>query len=58
MNVTLISTRPLRIRIDNQVDGSGGTGTGQDFELANPGEDYAVFVKVETTPRPPENPNG
>ncbi len=58
MNVTQISACPLRIRIDNQATGSGGTGTGQDFELANLGDEYAVFVKVENTSQTPENPIG
>jgi hypothetical protein len=56
MNVTQISACPLRIRIDNQTNGSGGAGTGQDFELANLGDQYAVFVKVENTSQTPENP--
>jgi len=55
MNVTQISACPLRIRIDNQTNGSGGAGTGQDFELANLGDQYAVFVKVENTSEPPQN---
>lgn len=58
MNVTQISACPLRIRIENQVNGSSGSGSGQDFELANLGEEYAVFVKVENTSQTPEDTNG
>ena len=59
MNVTQISTCPLRIRIENQAAGSGGTGGGKDFTLASLGESYAVFVQLPAEPvsQPPGNPN-
>lgn len=55
MNVIQTSTCPVRIRIENETNGAGGTTTGQDFALASIGEQYAVFVKVENTSEPPQN---
>ena len=55
MNVIQISTCPVRIRIENETTGTGGTTGGQDFELTSLGEQYATFVKVEHTSEPPQN---
>lgn len=59
MNVTQISTCPLRIRIQNQAAGSGGNGGGHDFALVALSEDFAVFVKAPAEPvrQPPADPN-
>ena len=55
MNVIQISTCPVRIRIEEEATGTGGTSGGQDFELTSLGEEYATFVKVEHTSEPPQN---
>jgi hypothetical protein len=58
MNVTQISAGPLRIRIEAQATGSGGSGGGQDIELSTLGGEYAVVVKIEKTSQAPEDPKG
>jgi hypothetical protein len=55
MNITQISTSPVRIRIEDETQGTGGSTGGRDFQLNLIGEEYAVFVKVENTSEPPEN---
>ena len=50
MTVTQISACPVRIRIENETNGTQGNGGGHDFALASLGEDYAVFLKVPADP--------
>jgi hypothetical protein len=58
MNVIQLCAFPLRIRIEDQATGTGGSGSGQDFELTTLGEEYATFVKIENTSQTPEDQNG